>query len=138
MVARDSRHRFLTPAALRGDRGLSLLEIAVTITILTSVTLGTTLILVPVARQSRINRETAVANAEARKFIERIHAIPFRDILPTYADNSEFKLVSLPDGTMKVNYADPTADPLEIHMDLGWQSPDLGPIVVTFVTVRTE
>lgn len=135
--------RPLTPGGATGAGrgypvGLTLLEVVVTITILTSLTLGMTLVLVPVARQSRISRETTLANAEARRIIERILALPFRDIVTTYPDKSDVKMQDLPDGTLSVNYVDPTADPLEIHLDLRWTSPDMGSVVVSFVTVRTE
>ena len=138
MVQRPKTRRCVHLETPCRRRGLSLVETVITITILTSVTLGTTLILVPVARQSRIQRETTIANVEARRILERLHAIPFGDIVTTYPDETDIELDNLPGGRLLVSYVDPAADPLEIHVDLKWTSPDLGSVTVTFVTVRTE
>ena len=76
--------------------GLTLLEVMITIALLTMVTLGTTTVLVPVTRQSRINRETTLANAQVRRVIEGLMTIPFRDIVRTYPDGSVLELEDLP------------------------------------------
>lgn len=122
----------------RRRAGLSLLEVLITIALLTSVTLGTTVVLVPVARQSRINRETTLANARVRRVIETLLAIPFRDIVRTYPDRSVLELEDLPAGTLSVSYVDPSANPLEIHLELEWTSPDMGSMAFSFVTARTD
>ena len=126
----------------RGGRerngGFSLLEVVVTIAILSSVALATTLLLVPVARQSRIGRETEVANIEARKVLEKIQALPFKDIILTYPQGARIPIAGLPSGRIDISYVDPAADPLIIQADLTWQSSDLGAMQRTFNTVRTE
>lgn len=128
------------PAVRRPWRcaGLSLLEVAMTIALLTSVTLCTTMVLVPVARQSRINREVAVANARVRRVIERLLTMPLREIVATYPDGSVLDMGDLRAGTLSVSYVDPEADPLEIRLELKWVSPDMGSMEVSFVTARTS
>ena len=136
----NSRRDGVTPAVRRPPRraGLTLLEVIITIALLTSVTLGTTMVLVPVARQSRINRETTLANAQVRRVIEGLLTIPFPDIVRTYPDGSVLELENLPAGTLSVSYVDPSANPLEIHLELAWTSPDMGSMAFSFVTTRTD
>ena len=110
----------------------------ITIALLTMVTLGTTTVLVPVTRQSRINREITLANAQVRRVIEGLMTIPFRDIVRTYPDGSILELEDLPAGTLSVSYVDPSANPLEVHLDLEWTSPDMGSMAFSFVTARTD
>ena len=128
--------RVTTTRAGRG--GFSLLEVVITIAILTSVCLATTLLLVPVARQSRIGRETETANLAANRVLERIQSTPFRDIISSYPQGSEQAVAELPNGKIKIIYEDPAADPLVIQADLSWESVELGPMSRTFNTVRTE
>ena len=118
--------------------GFTLLEVVLTIAILSAVALATTLLLVPVARQSRIGRETEVANLEARKVLEKFQALPFKDILKTYPQATSIGVPALPGGNIVISYADPAADPLVIQANLTWQSADLGLMQRTFNTVRTE
>ena len=120
------------------ERGLSLFELSITVTLLLTVTLGAVLVLVPVVRQSRINREMTVADAEARRVLEQFQALPFNDIVDTYPHNSEISVLTLPNGKIAVSYLDPAVDPLEISLNLTWESSDLGPMAQTFVTVRTQ
>ena len=96
--------------------GLSLFELSIAITILLAVTLGAALILVPVVRQSRINREMTIADAEARRVLERFQALPFNDIVDSYPHGSETTVVTLPNGKVNVTYADPAGDPLEVTL----------------------
>jgi prepilin-type N-terminal cleavage/methylation domain-containing protein len=118
--------------------GFSLLEVVLTIAILAAVALATTLLLVPVARQTRIGRETEVANLEARKVLEKFQALPFNSIVTTYPQGAQIPIAGLPSGKIAVSYVDPVADPLVIQADLTWQSPDLGAMQRTFNTIRTE
>jgi len=120
------------------ERGLSLFELSITVTLLLTVTLGAVLVLVAVVRQSRINREMTVADAEARRVLEQFQALPFNDIVDTYPHNTEISVLTLPNGKIAVSYLDPAVDPLEISLNLTWESSDLGPMAQTFVTVRTQ
>ena len=117
---------------------MTLVEVIITIALVTSLALGTTLALVPLARQSRINRETTIANAQVRGVIEKILATPFRDIVRTYPDGTALPLEDLQEGVLSVSYADPLANPLEIHLELEWTSSDLGSMAISFVTARTD
>jgi hypothetical protein len=108
------------------------------IAILTAVTLATTLLIVPIARQTRINRETEVATAAAQRVIEKFQATPFHQLVTLYPQGTTMTVPDLPSGSIAVSYADPDADPLLIRVDLSWQSEDLGSMLVNFHTVRTE
>jgi type II secretory pathway pseudopilin PulG len=119
-------------------RGMSLLEVVIALGILTALALATVLILVPVSRQGRINRETSTADAAVQRTLEEIHATPFNDLLDQFPDGSDEIVPDLPDGSLAVSYADPTADPLEIELTLSWMSPEIGAMEVVFNTLRTE
>jgi type II secretory pathway pseudopilin PulG len=119
-------------------RGISLLEVIVGIAILTSLALAAILIIVPVSRQARINREVATANTEARRVLEKVQAAKFKDIVVLYPNGSAAPIISLPGGKVTTTYENPAADPLILRAVLTWDSPDLGPMMRTFFTVRTE
>lgn len=120
------------------EQGISLLEISLAIALLTTLALGTTLLLVPIARQARINRETEIANAEVQKVLERVHATPFVEILDEFPAGSVIPIIPLPDGSIAVEYDDPAADPLVLEVTLSWSSPELGAMTRVFTTLRTE
>ncbi len=119
-------------------QGFSLLEIVITISLLTIVTLSTVLLLVPIARQSRLQRETEAANLAAKRVLEKIQATPFKDILTIYPQSSSVAIPELPNGSIVITYTNPSADPLVIQANLTWESPDIGTLQRTFHTVRTE
>ena len=121
-----------------GTAGFSLLEMIIVIGLLTAVALGTMILLIPIARQSRINRETEIANSEVQKVLEKFQATPFHEIVDTYPEGTELTVDGLAEGTITVNYADPAADPLAIQATLAWESPELGSMQRVFDTVRTE
>jgi prepilin-type N-terminal cleavage/methylation domain-containing protein len=142
-ASRRNPSRFLarpdTRSGLReGRQGFTLLEVMLTVALLTGVSLSTSLLLVPVARQTRIGRETEIANSAARRILEQIQATPFKDIIKDYPPATELSIPDLTNGKITISYQDPTADPLFIRADLSWQSPDLGTMARTFHTVRTE
>jgi Tfp pilus assembly protein PilV len=118
--------------------GITLLELVISIVVLTTVGLGTITLLVPTARQSRLSRELQTANLEARRVIERILSTPFSSLTAAYPYGVEIPVPDLPQGKIIVTYADPAADPLQVHLDLSWESPDLGTSRFTFDTARTE
>lgn len=115
-----------------------MLEVVLAIAILTAVSLGTSLLLIPIARQTRINRETEIANAEVQKVLEQFQATPFDALLDSYPPGWAQTIPELPSGSINVSYTDPTADPLLIHATLSWVSPELGDMQLNFDTVRTE
>jgi Tfp pilus assembly protein PilV len=122
----------------RRDHGISLLEVAITIALLTSVGLATAILLVPVARQSRIQRETEIANLAARRLLEQFQATPFHDLVTDFPDGSVTAIPELPSGSITVSYVDTTTDPLVFRANLTWESPELGTMQRTFDAVRTE
>ncbi|MBI4585077.1 MAG: prepilin-type N-terminal cleavage/methylation domain-containing protein [Planctomycetes bacterium] len=119
-------------------QGFSLLEIAIAISLLTIVTLSTVLLLVPIARQSRLQREIEAANLATKRVLEKIQATPFKDILAIYPQSSSIAIPELPNGSLVLTYTDPSADPLVIQANLTWESPEIGTLQRTFHTVRTE
>jgi prepilin-type N-terminal cleavage/methylation domain-containing protein len=123
----------------QGSRaGFSLLEVVLTLAVLASVTLGTTILLVPIARESRSSAEVQTANLAARGVLERIQATPFKDITVLYPQGSVHAVANLPGGQIAITYDDPAADPLMVRADLTWNSPDSGAMTRSFQTVRTE
>jgi Tfp pilus assembly protein PilV len=122
----------------RPPEGLSLLEVVVTIAVLTGVALGAALLLAPMARQARINRETSIANVETQRVLEELQAAPLRDIVALYPQGSVRPIPQLPGGSLRVSYVDPAADPLVVDVELTWNSPDLGSMQRSFHTIRTE
>src|SRR5262245_47399998 len=104
-------------------RGMSLLEVVVGIAILTSLALAAILIIVPVSRQARINREVATANTEARRVLEKVQAAKFKDIVTLYPNGSVAPIIALPNGKVSTTYEDPAADPLIMRAVLTWDSP---------------
>jgi prepilin-type N-terminal cleavage/methylation domain-containing protein len=120
------------------QRGFTLLEVVFAAGILGTLTFATLQVVVPVAKQARVSRELQLATTEVRKVLEKVQAAPFKDILTLYPDKSTTSAYGLTNGLIRVNYVDATADPLYMQVSLTWDSPDLGPIARTFVTVRTE
>jgi len=117
---------------------MTLLEIMLAMAIFTILALSATLIIVPVSRQARINREVATANCEAKRILEKVQAVPFSQILSCYPDGAELKVPSLPGGKVTTTYEDPEADPLILRVTLTWDSANLGTMTRTFTTLRTE
>jgi prepilin-type N-terminal cleavage/methylation domain-containing protein len=122
----------------RAERGMTLLEVVIAVAILTSLALSSTLIFIPVSRQARVNREISVANNEAKRVMEKVQAVPFKDVTRIYPNGRVIVIGVLPNGTITTTYSDPAADPLVLRAVLSWDSPDLGTMTREFYTVRTE
>lgn len=126
--------------ASQGKRleGFSLLELVIAVALLTSTALAATLVLVPVARETRLRREVGVASAAAKRVLEKIQAMPFNEIVTVYPQSYVEALPQLPAGSILVQYEDPAADPLRVQVQLSWDSGEIGAMQRTFSTVRTE
>jgi type II secretory pathway pseudopilin PulG len=122
----------------RSEAGVSLLEVMVGMSILTSLSLAAVLVFVPVSRQARINREVAIANREASAVLEKVHSVPFADVLEIFPQGGEIPVASLPDGKVLTSYENPATDPLVFRAVLTWDSPNLGAMSRTFDTVLTR
>jgi prepilin-type N-terminal cleavage/methylation domain-containing protein len=133
------------------DRGFTLIEITISIVILTVLALTTAMIVVPISRQQRTARESELANAAVRGVLESIQATPFSQIRGNFPSEDVIDVSALPEGELVLSYfrkddsgetvpvlADEEADPLFIQVDLTWTSPDWGEVERTFHTVRTE
>jgi type II secretory pathway pseudopilin PulG len=117
---------------------MTLLEVVIGLAILASLSLAVTLAFVPVTRQARANREVALANAEAKRVLEKVQAVEFKKITTIFPNGMETPIASLPNGKVLTTYEDPTSDPLVMRVTLTWDSPNLGPMLRTFFTLRTE
>jgi prepilin-type N-terminal cleavage/methylation domain-containing protein len=118
--------------------GFSLVEVVGALAVLSIIALSASLLIVALAREARIHREVTVANLEAKRFLEEIQATPLNDLIDRYPDGSSRSVQQLPNGSVAVDYDDPEADPLEIHVQVSWTSPDLGDMARVFDTARTE
>ena len=120
------------------DTGWTVVELLLSLTVLAAVTIGTTLLLVPVVRQARLHREVESADIAARGFLEELQTLRARAIVERYPPGTEVEVRHLPSGTATLTYVDPTANPLEIRVRLQWSTPDLGPMDVELLTARAE
>lgn len=120
------------------EAGFSLIEVAVAVALLSILTVSTLLTLIPVSRQTRLTREMETASAAVRDLMERVHATPFSEVPVLYPDGTVVTLAALENGDVTIAYEDITADPLIISFDLAWNSPQIGSMSRTFVTVKTE
>ncbi|MEM7261551.1 MAG: hypothetical protein AAF488_06130 [Planctomycetota bacterium] len=115
-----------------------MVEVMIAIAILATLALSTLLTLVPIGRQTRLNRELQAATHAVGDVLERIHATPFNDLQTLYPDGQTASVSELQDGQLTVSYDDPTADPAILTLTLSWNSPQISPVTRTFTTVRTE
>ena len=120
------------------EEGFSLIEVAVAVALLSILTVSTLLTLIPISRQTRLNREMEAASSAVRDLMERVHATPYSDVAALYPDGTVMTLADLENGEVTIAYDDVTADPLIISFDLRWESPQIGAMSRTFTTVKTE
>lgn len=120
------------------ESGFSMMEVATAVSLLGILTISTMLTLLPVSRQTRLNREVEAATSAVRDVLEQVHATPFAEIPALYPDGLAIELDTLPAGEVLVGYEDATADPLLMSLTISWQSPEVGAMSRSFVTVKTE
>ncbi|MFN0058230.1 MAG: prepilin-type N-terminal cleavage/methylation domain-containing protein [Planctomycetota bacterium] len=118
--------------------GFTLLEVTIGMSILSVLTLSTLLTLIPLSQQNRLSREAETAVAEVRNVLEKIQSVPFSDVVALYPDGTTIAIPGVSNGQITINYANPAADPLEIQLNLSWDSQDHGLIGRSFFAVRTE
>ena len=123
---------------LQGSEGFSLMEVAVAVTLLGVLAVSALLTIIPISRQTRVNRELEGAASAARNVLEQVHATPFNELATLYPDGTTIAVEGLESGEVAVSYPDPAADPLEMRLTLSWESPDLGEMSETFITMKTE
>ena len=124
--------------AERPRGGFTLLEVMITVAVLSVLALSATLLLVPVSRQARINQEIQVAQSEATRVLESIQSLPFDEIIVVYPPSVVLEVPALNNGKLKVNYVDPETDPIEVQLVLSWSSSDLEEMQRIFTTARTR
>ncbi|MGE3165594.1 MAG: prepilin-type N-terminal cleavage/methylation domain-containing protein [Planctomycetota bacterium] len=134
----DSPRSESRPAGRKLDDGFSLMEVAMAVSLLSILTISTLLTLVPVSRQTRLNREVEAATSEVRNVLEQVQSTPYAEILTAYPDGSTIAVERLEDGQMSIGYEDPAADPLVMNLAISWTSPQVGAMTRAFVTVKTK
>ncbi|HVR76417.1 MAG TPA: prepilin-type N-terminal cleavage/methylation domain-containing protein [Planctomycetota bacterium] len=123
---------------LAGSQGFTILEVALAIAILTALSLSTFHVVGPIARQAHTSREMEQATIEVKKILEKVQTMPFKDIPRVFQERRRIKVASLLNGEIRVEYDDDEADPLHMHVEIAWDSSELGPVSRSFLTVRTE
>jgi type II secretory pathway component PulJ len=126
------------PRGWRAREGFSLLEVAVTVCLVTSLALAVALLLVPVARQARANAEVVALNLAVKSLLERIQATPFRELRERFPPGRRIELPQLPAAGATVRYGESRAHALVIRVEVDWQGPELGSMRQTLHAVRTE
>jgi prepilin-type N-terminal cleavage/methylation domain-containing protein len=123
---------------LAGSQGFTLLEVALAIAILTALSLSTFHVVGPITRQAHTSREMEQATIEVKKILEKVQTMPFKDITRVYPEKRKIKVASLLNGEISVDYNEEAADPLHMHVEISWDSSELGTVSKSFLTVRTE
>lgn len=96
----------------RRERGLSLIEIMLSITFFIVAALGSMTVMLSSMRLDATNRETALARQAARRMMERIKGTTFREIFATYnanANDDPLGTGSAPGATFAVRGVNPQA-----------------------------
>jgi len=113
----------------------------VAFSLFTVILLGMSAFLVAITRQVDLNREYAVANEWVSNTLSTIQVTPFDRLqLPGvgFPDGSEIPVPDLPQGRIRVEYEDPTSDPLEVSVAISWESVAAGRVERVFRTIRTR
>lgn len=134
---------------------MTLIEIMIAIIVLTLMAASSGGLLVALARQSELNRQMAVVNAEVSNTLSLIHAAPFDSIgadlaVDGFANQGNFVYqknlaanpTNLSGGTLTVAFRNaagiPLPDPLYVDVTITWDAPPSGQDSRSFVTVRTR
>ncbi len=138
------------PRSLPGSNaGLTLVEVMVA-TAICLVLLGLVMeSMVGLGRLVSINNDTATACNDLRNMVERIRGTTFDFMVSTFpndlADGPTLTpysgitgAYSLKSESIKVNYANPNTDPLEIKVTVSWQDAKNRTRSVSAVTFRTR
>lgn len=117
--------------------GLTLLETALGLSLLATLALAATGLVVPLARHGRLNREVAVATAQARQNLERIRALPFASVGAEFPDGAVLPLDGLDGGRIEVFHEESSQDTLKLRLDLRWYG-EHGPMARSLSTARVR
>lgn len=138
MWNQQTGHEVCRGQSARTPGGFTLLELIITISILTVATLCSVPLAVKISRQTRLSREAHVANTEIQKVVDDILSIPFDSITTVYPPGTQIALEGIQNSSIGVSYEDPAADPLKIQITLTWENADSITITRTFYTARTK
>jgi len=112
----------------RGSRGFTLIEVMVTLFVAAIATAGYVGSSIATQRQSAELHERSIAVQEAQRVIEQIrdeagtNNFP-GNVLAAFPDGGTVAgMNALPNEQVRVNYADPTATPLDTTVTVTWQS----------------
>lgn len=144
-------------AGARGAAGgMTLIEIMITVTVLSVFVAAGGLVLASLARQGELNHDLAVVNSEVGNALALVHAAPFDSIAQELLNDGSIDLGNftyrkiltgaptyLPQGSVTVQFRDVSAggvlpDPLCIDVTAEWTNTHSGHQLRSFVTVRTR
>ncbi len=136
--------------------GMTLIEVMITVTVLSIFVAAGGLLLATLARQGELNHDLAVVNSEVGNALALVHASPFDTIAQELLSDGSIDLGNytyrkiltgaptyLPQGSVTVQFRDVSVggilpDPLFIDVTAEWTNTHSGHQVRSFVTVRTR
>ncbi len=110
----------------------------IALSLLSILALSTMLAVIPIGRQARLSREMNTAATALRSVLEQVQTLPFDSLPSRYTQGQVVPMAALSGGQMVINYTDPTVDPIEISIVISWNSPEIGPYLRTFTTLKTR
>lgn len=97
---------------------------------------------------ARTARATSMALSDIGNMLERIACTPFNDITINFPDGvidggaSDYPTIvggySLNNEQIRVDYTNPSSDPLEVIVTVGWLGPRNRPYTISLSTFKTE
>jgi len=124
---------------LKGERGISILEVAVALGVILIALTGATQLLSFGFRSAGSSAYMTTALNAARAKLEEIKGDELLRIPTDYPDGSTYTVPDLPEGELKVEYPNgTTSDPLVIRITVRWREKNItrNAILATMVTSK--
>ena len=118
--------------------GFTLLEVAISLSVLATVLGSTILTLVPMTQQNLLSQEIDVALVRTRGLLEEIKAVPRASLPERFPSGSSLPFAALVAGRFDLSYDDLKRFPLLVRVDVSWQSADGTLRDDTFYAVKIE
>ena len=132
------RRRDPTASADQREVGMTLLEVALALTLVAILALSFAEVALAVAGYGRLHGDLTAANTEIIRHLERFQATPFSELTAEFPDGAVIPLTSLPSGNVEVVHEESEEDLLVVRLDLSWDSPEHGDFHRSFHAVRTR